>query len=257
MSADNGMPESHEFGRWRFDAHTGDLFDGATTTRFEPQVAKLLDYFLRHQNTLISRDELMAAVWANRVVSDDAINRCISILRQSLSPDDKNAFIETVVRRGFVSHFPPPPAAPAPTVQPPRRRNHWKLAALAVVAAIVVYGAFRLFPALPPQAPDTDGGGIPVVAVLPFLSAGSADDSAFFANGMHDDLLTQLAQLQSLGDGFARAAVILLAVDGLVFGEAWRVTPFTSEQRARIVSELLRLTDEVCAPARTTAEVQS
>ncbi len=50
---------------------------------------------------------------------------------------------------------------------------------------------------------------------------------------------------------------ILLAVDGLVFGEAWRVTPFTPEQRERIVSELLRLTDEVCAPASATTEAQS
>jgi AcrR family transcriptional regulator len=64
-------------------------------------------------------------------------------------------------------------------------------------------------------------------------------------------------QLQSLGEGFARAAVILLAVDGLMFGEAWRVTPFTPGQRERILSELLRLTDEVCAPARAHGEVQS
>jgi TolB-like protein len=37
-----------------------------------------------------------------------------------------------------------------------------------------------------------------MVAVLPFTSAGLADDSEFFASGMHDDLLTQLAQLQSM-----------------------------------------------------------
>ena len=198
MTAVNGMPDVHAFGRWRFDANTGDLSDGATTTRLEPQVAKLLDYFLRHQDTLISRDELMAAVWENRVVSDDAINRCISILRQTLSPDDKNAVIETVVRRGFISHFPSAPAEPAPTAQRPRRSNYVILTALAAVAAVIVYGAFRLFPATSPQAPATRGEGIPVVAVLPFLSAGPADDSALFANGMHDDLLTQLAQLQSL-----------------------------------------------------------
>lgn len=198
MTAVNGMPESHAFGRWRFDANTGELSDGAATTRLEPQVAKLLDYLLRHQNTLISRDELMAAVWENRVVSDDAINRCISILRQTLTPDNKNAFIETVVRRGFVGHFPAPPAEPAPTAQRPRRSNYVILTALAAVAAIIVYGAFRLFPATSPQAPETQKEGVPVVAVLPFLSAGPEDDSAFFAKGMHDDLLTQLAQLQSL-----------------------------------------------------------
>ena len=198
MTTDYRMPESHAFGRWRFDATTGDLCDGAATTRLEPQVAKLLDYFLRHQNTLISRDELMAAVWENRIVSDDAVNRCISILRQILSPDDKNAFIETVVRRGFVSHFPPPPAKSPPPAQSPRRRSHGILAALAVVAAIIVYGALQWFPADPSPASDTTRKGIPVVAVLPFLSTGLTDDSEFFANGMHDDLLTQLAQLQSL-----------------------------------------------------------
>jgi len=107
----------HAFGHWRFDAATGDLSDGTSSLRLEPQVARLLDYFLTHQDTLISRDELMAAVWDNRLVSDDAVNRCISILRQKLSPHDKNAYIETVVRRGFVSHFPPPVADPAPATQ--------------------------------------------------------------------------------------------------------------------------------------------
>ena len=105
-SADRDILGLHAFGRWRFDAGTGDLSDGTTTTRLEPQVARLLEYFLTHQDTLLSRDELMASVWDNRIVSDDAINRCISILRQTLSPDDRNAYIETVVRRGFISHFP-------------------------------------------------------------------------------------------------------------------------------------------------------
>jgi hypothetical protein len=50
--------------------------------------------------------------------------------------------------------------------------------------------------------------------------------------------------------------VILLAVDGPMFGEAWRVTPFTSVQRVGILAELLRLTEEVCGPASATAETQ-
>jgi len=37
-----------------------------------------------------------------------------------------------------------------------------------------------------------------MVAVLPFTTSGLADDSEFFAKGIHDDLLTQLAQLQSI-----------------------------------------------------------
>ena len=38
--------------------------------------------------------------------------------------------------------------------------------------------------------------GIPMVAVLPFAAVGAGDDSRFFAAGVHDDLLTKLAQLR-------------------------------------------------------------
>lgn len=80
------------------------------------------------------------------------------------------------------------------------------------------------------------------------LLAAAANNPALL-DGMRRRYAEHVAELARLGDGFPRAAVILLAVDGLMFGEAWRVTPFTPEQRERIVAELLRLTDEVCAPA--------
>ena len=196
--AGSDNPTFHEFGRWRFDAGTGDLFDGTTTSRLEPQVGKLLAYFLAHQDTLISRDELMAAVWDNRIVSDDAINRCISILRNKLSPDDKNAYIETIVRRGFVSHFPPPLDDPAPAAQRSHRSKRWMPGAAAGVAALILFGVFRILSDSSPLVRNAERAGAPMVAVLPFFSAGLAGDSEFFARGVHDDLLTQLAQLQSI-----------------------------------------------------------
>jgi AcrR family transcriptional regulator len=88
------------------------------------------------------------------------------------------------------------------------------------------------------------------------LLAAAANNPALL-DGVRRRYAEHVTQLRSLGDGFARAAVILLAVDGLMFGEAWRVTPFTAEQRERIVAELLRLADEVCAPGQARAAVQS
>jgi len=195
--ADPDRSEPFSFGRWRFDAETGDLCDGQATTRLEPRVARLLDHFLRHQDALISRDELIAAVWDNRVVSDDAINRCISILRQLLTPEDRYAFVETVVRRGFISHFPPPPEPESAPLRLPHA-SYRTLALLATLAAVIALAVFRLLPSSPAPAPESKRERTPVVAVLPFLSAGPTEESAFFANGMHDDLLTQLAQMQSL-----------------------------------------------------------
>jgi len=87
------------------------------------------------------------------------------------------------------------------------------------------------------------------------LLAAAANNPALL-DGVRRRYAEHVAELETLGDGFARAAVILLAVDGLMFGEAWRVTPFTPPQRERILAELLRLTDEVCGPASVAAEKQ-
>ena len=53
-----------------------------------------------------------------------------------------------------------------------------------------------------------------------------------------------VARLAAHPCSFPRAAIVTLAVDGLMMGEVWRLTPFTPEQREQIVSELLRLVDE-------------
>jgi len=85
------------------------------------------------------------------------------------------------------------------------------------------------------------------------LLAAAANNPALL-DGVRQRYAAHVAELEALGGGFARAAVILLAVDGLMLGEAWRVTPFTPEQRDRIVAELLRLTDEVCATTPAAVE---
>lgn len=43
---------------------------------------------------------------------------------------------------------------------------------------------------------------------------------------------------------FARAAIVTLAVDGLKFRESLRISSFTTEQRAQIVDELLKIAEE-------------
>jgi len=199
-NSNTDSPQQYRFGDWRFNPGSGDLSDGESTTRLEPKVAKLLAFFLVNQGRVISRDELIVEVWENRIVSDDAINRCISILRNTLSPTDRSAHIETVVRRGFISHFPPPPATQQVTskAKAPRSKSVPIYAALTVAAVFVLYIAASRFLFSPPADPEPPLDHSPVVAVLPFTSSGFADDSEFFADGMHDDLLTQLAQLESL-----------------------------------------------------------
>ncbi len=204
MTNHDENPPEHSFGVWHFDADTGDLSDGKTTTRLEPKVAKLLAFFLDHQHRLITRDELIATVWDGRTVSDDAINRCISILRQKLSADDKNAFIETVVRKGYIAHFPPAlegvvEAGWARQVaQTVRGGGMSILLAIAGIVALMLYwmaGSSTSSTAVEAMGANE---GPPMVAVLPFTSSGQGEDSEFFAAGVQDDLLTQLTKLRSM-----------------------------------------------------------
>ena len=77
-------PELFFFGQWSFNSDAGDLSKGETTTRLEPQVAKLPKHFLANQQKVISRDELNAAVWESRNVS--------------------SAFRENILAAGYLSH---------------------------------------------------------------------------------------------------------------------------------------------------------
>src|SRR5882672_3692163 len=57
--------------------------EGATGTEtLEPRVMQVLVALSQQQGEVLSRDELIARCWAGRVVSDDAVQRCIARLRR-------------------------------------------------------------------------------------------------------------------------------------------------------------------------------
>jgi AcrR family transcriptional regulator len=82
------------------------------------------------------------------------------------------------------------------------------------------------------------------------LLAAAASDPALL-DGARARYAEHIAQVTASGSCFARSAVIMLAIDGLMLGEIWRLTPFTEEQRELIVQELLRLADEACTQGHT------
>jgi TolB-like protein len=103
-----------------------------------------------------------------------------------------------VVRKGYLAHFPLSPATESPATQPQRRRKFLLLAVLASLVAIVLYTIASRVSDSTVEVREVAGGGPPMVAVLPFISDSQIGDSEFFATGVHNDLLTQLAKLQSI-----------------------------------------------------------
>jgi len=74
----------------------------ADPVRIEPRVMAVLTCLARHTGEVVTRDELCAEVWGGRVVSDEALSRCISLLRHVLADDSREPrFIRTIARIGY------------------------------------------------------------------------------------------------------------------------------------------------------------
>jgi DNA-binding winged helix-turn-helix (wHTH) protein/Tol biopolymer transport system component len=70
--------------------------------RLEPMMSELLTYFCRHQNEVVSKEQLLDDVWQGRYVSDNTVSKLITKLRKALDDDARNPkFIVTIPKRGY------------------------------------------------------------------------------------------------------------------------------------------------------------
>ncbi len=66
-----------------------------------PKSFALLRFLLANADRLVTKDELMAAVWPKMVVTEDSLTRCISEVRAAIGDVDQT-MIRTVPKRGYV-----------------------------------------------------------------------------------------------------------------------------------------------------------
>ena len=115
--------EAVAFGTFRIDLRASQLFDGERAVPLRPKTWAVLLYLAERPKVLVTRDELLDAIWPDVAVTPDTLNKSIGELRLALGDDSRTPrFLETVHRRGF--RFIASRAAadePAPT-PPPRRR---------------------------------------------------------------------------------------------------------------------------------------
>ncbi len=91
-----------DFGDWRVDPARGRLTARAgTEVRLEPQLVDLLVLFAGSDGRVLSKDEIVEAVWAGRAIGDDTLAAAISRLRRALGETRQRRYIETVPKRGY------------------------------------------------------------------------------------------------------------------------------------------------------------
>ena len=175
----------------------------------------VLGVLVEHAGELVTRDEITAAVWPSTVVEDNNLNMQIAALRRALDGVTTATCIQTVPRRGY--RFVTPvtrgrrpvrpsarfsdfePDSPIHPVKPtPRPRRRVRLIIRVVVALMLFAGATAAWQAKfrwlqhPPAAPRLS------IVVLPFANLGDDPAQQYFADGITEDLTTDLSRLADM-----------------------------------------------------------
>ena len=212
------------FGTYEIALHSGELRKAGVRIRVQQQPLRLLEILLEHPGEVVTREELRSRIWPNENFGDfdQAVNVAIAKLRGALGDSaDNPRYIETLPRRGYrfiadVAVVNRPidkmefvhagassgkedraPHEVAGKAAPKRLpwQHAWKTLGLALVLLILIVWIFR-WRSRPPGN-ILSSSSVRSLAVLPLenLSSNSED---YFADGMTDELITDLAQISAL-----------------------------------------------------------
>jgi TolB-like protein len=162
------------FENYAFDTDRRELHRGMDVLPIAPQVFDLLEYLLRNREQVVSKDDLINAIWKGRIASDAALTTRLNVARSAIGDTgEEQRLIKTLPRKGFRFVGPvlevknPVDTAAADTpIQPSQ-------------------------PAL--ALPDK-----PSIAVLPFQNMCGDLEQEYFSDGMVEDIITGLSRTKSL-----------------------------------------------------------
>jgi TolB-like protein/DNA-binding winged helix-turn-helix (wHTH) protein/Tfp pilus assembly protein PilF len=216
------------FGTFEVSFQSGEVRKAGLRVRVQQQPMKLLEILLEHPGEVVTREELRSRVWPNESFGDfdQSLNIAIGKLRSSLGDSAENPrFIETLPKRGYrfiadvsvVDADARPKRAESSAGDLPRsqekktdRGHEIQGAGLAAEPkrrlgpALRVILAFALVLSLPVLAVwlfrsrGRAPAAIRSLAVLPLDNLSGEASQNYFADGMTDELITDLAQISAL-----------------------------------------------------------
>jgi TolB-like protein/DNA-binding winged helix-turn-helix (wHTH) protein/Flp pilus assembly protein TadD len=199
----------YEFGDFRLDLARRCLtrLDG-TLVPLRPRAFETLLFLVEHPDTVLDKERLMEAVWPDSIVEENNLTQHISALRRVFGETPASrGFIVTVPGRGYrftaevtTPEVPETVASesemPAPTsrVAKVASGREWRTlfaAAVGILALALLWWRAGAHLSEIPAAQKS-------IAVLPFENLNSDPESAYFAAGIQDDVLTSLGQIHDL-----------------------------------------------------------
>ena len=151
----------YRFESFALDLARGSLHAGSQEVDLRPKCFDLLRYLVENAGRLISKEEVLSAVWPDVLVTDKSLTRCISDVRAAIG-DREQRMIKTVPRRGYL-----------------------------FAAAVTRQGLVE--PSRERPLPDK-----PSIAVLAFTNMSGDPSREYFSDGITEDIITELSRFSDL-----------------------------------------------------------
>jgi TolB-like protein/DNA-binding winged helix-turn-helix (wHTH) protein/Tfp pilus assembly protein PilF len=254
----------YRFGSYTLDADERVLLRDGQPVTIPPKDLETLLVLVERAGHIVEKDELLQKVWPGVFVEEGNLARRIFNLRQVLGDSgDQRPFIETIPKRGyrFVATVQedgePAASVTAPTSEeaqtpadlPQEKRSWLWVLVLSGTLALIAIPVSRHF-----WKPSTASAQKVMLVVLPFVNLSSDAHDEYFADGLTEEMITQLGQLQPAHLGvIARTSAMRyknsqrsaaqicheLGADYLLEGSVRQVG-----QRVRIAAQLIQATDQ-------------
>lgn len=172
-SGDLGGKLLYSFENYIMDTDRRELMRGSELIALAPQVFDLLVYLVQNREHVVSKDDLISAIWDGRVISESALSTRINAVRKAVGDTgERQKLVRTIARKGF--RF-------VGDVRQEQQRR------IPVGNATVEASNATL--ALPNR---------PSIVVLPFSNLSGYPEQEYFADGMVEEIITALSRMRGL-----------------------------------------------------------
>ena len=158
------------------DTDRRELIRGAAAIPAGPQVFDLLVYLVQHRDRVVTKDDLLQAVWQGRIVSESTLTSHVNAARKAIGDNGvEQRLIRTVARKGL--------------------RFVGEVNEAAAVTASSTGRLTQVSEAAGHEPPLADR---PSIAVLAFQNLSGDPEQEYFADGVVEDLKRKLGRVDSL-----------------------------------------------------------
>jgi DNA-binding winged helix-turn-helix (wHTH) protein/TolB-like protein len=216
------MSSLYRFGQFTLDSRKRVLSRADSLISLTPKAFDVLLFLVQNPNRLVSKEELLQAVWGDTFVEEGNLTQYISHLRKALGDNSEDTrLIVTIARKGYQftadvtiaetadtakqptvqvptaesspAHTQPVLRSPVNAAVPKAPKHWWKTAVLGASAVLLItvgFASWRHFADVtPPRSRKI------MLAVLPFENLTGDPNKEYLADGLTEETISQLGSL--------------------------------------------------------------